>query len=109
MAERTYWNGQECKARIVRVIVADAPEFPQYWARGFVGQEREAVEVTYYDETFYIDNEGHEPSEESATVLRAHGIEPHPEPPGQGWRKVTEGRGSPGWSHSSLEVERVLD
>jgi len=28
---KTYWNGVEVEAKEVRVIVADAPQFPQYW------------------------------------------------------------------------------
>ena len=54
----TYWNGEPCAARKVRVIVG---------------------------ETFYLDDED-----------------------GAGWDKVTVGRGSPRWPHSSLDVERVL-
>lgn len=83
---RTYWSGQPCAAREVRVIVADAPEFPRYWAREFVGQEREAVEVQAHGEKFYLDNED-----------------------GRGWRKVTVGKGSPQWGHGTLRVAAVLE
>lgn len=43
------------------------------------GTERGAVEVNYYDQTFYLDNEN-----------------------GSAWRKVTLGGGGPEWGHSSL-------
>jgi hypothetical protein len=84
--EATYWNGEPCPARKVRVIVADSGFFPAYWAREFVGQEREAVEVSYFDKPFYLDNED-----------------------GSGWRKVTEGHGSPAWGHRDLEIERIVE
>ena len=74
----TYWNGEPCKATIVRVIVGPAMK-PTYWYAGLEGTKREAVKVEYYDQTFYIDNEG-----------------------GKGWWKVTKGRGSPSYGHSSL-------
>lgn len=81
----TYWNGEPCEALRVRVIVGDTGRYPRYWARELVGQEREAVQVFYFDKPFYLDNED-----------------------GSGWRKVTEGHGSPAWSHLSLEAERVI-
>lgn len=79
-----YWNGERCEARKVLVTVADSPEFPQYWAREFVGQKRKAVEVTYGGETFYLDDEN-----------------------GDGWGKVTIGRGSPWCGHKSLSASSV--
>lgn len=82
---RTYWNGERCEARRVRVIVGDSGQFPCPWFRSIVGQERDAVEVTYNGSTFYLDNEN-----------------------GSGWGKVTGGRGSPNYGHRSLDVERVL-
>lgn len=85
MSEQTYWNGEPCDARRVLVIVGNTGRFSTPWFIDYVGQERHAVEVTYGRETFYLDDEG-----------------------GHGWRKVTEGRGSPRWSHGSLEVERIV-
>lgn len=29
----TYWNGEPCKAERVVVVVADNPDFRNYWAR----------------------------------------------------------------------------
>jgi hypothetical protein len=77
----TRWNGEPCQARRVTAIVADDGRFPQYWARHLVGTRRKAVEVTYGDSTFYLDDED-----------------------GSGWDKVTHG-GSPHWGHSSLTIE----
>jgi hypothetical protein len=82
----TFWNGEPCDARQVVVVVADAPDFPGYWAREHVGQERSAVEVNYGGRTFYLDND---------------------DPPGHGWAKVTLGKGSPRFAHRQLEVSEV--
>lgn len=75
------WNGEPCQARRITAIVADDSRFPQYWARHLVGTRRNAVEVTYTGQTFYIDDED-----------------------GSGWNKVTHG-GSPHWGHSNLTIE----
>lgn len=80
----TRWNGEPVTAVQVRVVVADAPEFPQYWARGLVGTERAAVRVTYHGQIFYLDNET-----------------------GVGWYKVTHG-GGPGLPHRGLAVAREV-
>lgn len=85
MIEPTYWNGESCRARRVVVIVGDTDRFPLYWARGFVGQERDAVEVQQHGQTFYLDDVD-----------------------GSGWSKVTTGFGGPRVPHRSLEVERVV-
>ncbi len=80
----TYWNGQPCEARKVRAVVGKSPR-DTWWCAGLEGQEREAVEVVYCDgPPFYLDNED-----------------------GSGWRKVTEGRGSPSWYHASLPVSAL--
>lgn len=105
----TYWNDEPCEARIVRVIVADTQSFPNYWAQPYVGQEREAVEVTYAGRTFYLDNEAHTPQGAELEALDRFGIDKQPSPAGEGWRKVTEHRGSPRAPHRSLDVERVLE
>lgn len=86
--EQTYWNGETTPARRVRVTIADH-SYPAYWARELVGQERDAVEVTYNGEVFYLDDEAHE----------------HGTTDGAGWRKVTTGHGSPRYGHRELEVE----
>lgn len=80
---QTFWNFEKCNARKVTAKVADS-EAPLYWAREFIGQRRKAVEIEYNGNTFYLDDED-----------------------GQGWRKVTEGRGSPWYGHKSLSVETI--
>lgn len=80
----TFWNGEPADCRRAIVVVADA-EFPAYWARKYIGQERHAVEVNYAGKTFYIDNEN-----------------------GSGWAKVRFARGGPKVGHGSLRIERVV-
>jgi hypothetical protein len=74
----TYWNGEPTPARRVVVRVGPA-ERETHRHFGLEGTERRAVEVRYGGRTFFLDDED-----------------------GGGWRKVTEGRGSPRWSHSGL-------
>ena len=83
--ERTYWNYEPTPARIVRVIVGKS-ERPTWWCADLEGTEREAIEVNYHGHKFYLDNEN-----------------------GEGWNKVTRGRGGPEWGHSSLPVQTVLE
>lgn len=80
MKARTFWNGEPCKARRVIVRVGLVPR-PTWWCAALEGKERDAVEITYGRKTFFIDDEN-----------------------GEGWRKVTEGKGSPWTSHRSLPV-----
>lgn len=78
----TYWNGETAEARRVTLVVADGPH-PLGWYREHIGQRRDAVEVIYPPlSTFWLDDED-----------------------GNGWLKVTEGRGSPSWAHRSLYPE----
>lgn len=84
--EKTYWNGEPCRARIVNVLVGNHGNFERPWFLPYVGKVREAVEVRYGKSVFYLDNEFQ-----------------------QGWKKVTEGMGSPNWPHSSLDVDRVTE
>lgn len=82
----TKWNYEPATAVRVRVRVADAPQFAQYWARPHIGTIRQAVRVTYGGCTFYLDNED-----------------------GSGWHKVTNG-GGPGLPYRDLEIEsEVID
>lgn len=88
---KTWWNGEPCQARIVRVIVGLSAA--SWWCAGLEGQEREAVEIQYGDFPLsYIDNDAWDDHEAGA-----------------GWRKVTVGRGSPQYGHWSLPVERVIE
>ncbi len=82
--ETTYWNGEPAKCRKVRAVVGK-PELPTWWSAGLEGTVREAVEVCYAGETFYIDNED-----------------------GRGWWKVTSGMGGSLYGHSRLPVSEIV-
>lgn len=73
-----YWNGEPAECRRLFVKVGPSP-VSTWWCAPLVGYRRAAVEVVYGDQRFFLDNED-----------------------GSGWFKVTEGRGSPRWSHRSL-------
>lgn len=75
---KTYWNGEPANCRRVVVRVGTV-ERPTWWCAGMEGTEREAVEVNYCNQTFYLDNEN-----------------------GSAWLKVTKGGGGPEWGHKSL-------
>lgn len=83
--DATYWNGEPVEARRAIGTVADAP-YQRYWARPLIGQTREVVEIVTGDQRFYIDDHD-----------------------GEGWRKVTEGRGSPSVPHRDLGIEDVIE
>lgn len=79
----TFWNGEPCRAKVVTVVVGKAPR-ETWWCAKLEGQQRQAVEVEYAGQKFYLDNED-----------------------GSGWWKVTQGHGSPFVGHSSIPVEAV--
>lgn len=86
--EQAYWNGLPTFAMPGTAIVADAPEFPQHWARteGIMGERIPVVVVeldgvNYGGGTTYLDNRD-----------------------GSGWRKVTEGHGSPAYGHRDVAI-----
>ena len=87
--DQAYWNGLPTTATRGTAVVADAPEFPQYWARteGIVGQRIRVVMVNldgvnYGGGTTYLDDRD-----------------------GSGWAKVTRGHGSPRYGHSNVSIE----
>lgn len=82
----TFWNGLPTRARRGTAMVADAPEFLLYWARGIVGDRIEVVEVVL---------EG---------VNAGGGITYLDDRLGDGWRKVTDGRGSPRFGHRTVHI-----
>lgn len=84
--EKTYWNGLETPARRGTAVVADAPEFPLYWARDLVGRRIEVVEVVLDGVNF------------------GGGIAYLDDREGQGWEKVTVGMGSPRYGHADLDI-----
>jgi hypothetical protein len=93
---QTLWNGRPCEARVVFVRVGKAPR-STWWSVPFEGQIREAVEVTQDGETFYIDN---------GALPAVHGQAESKS--GDGWRKVTIGRGLSGIGHRSMPIAEVL-
>lgn len=87
--EAAYWNGLPTLASRGTAIVADAPQFPAYWAKadGIVGQRIPVVRVVldgvnYGGGVTYLDDRD-----------------------GSGWAKVTTGRGSPRYGHADVAVE----
>ena len=85
--EQTYWNGLPTPARRGTAVVADAPEFAAYWARDLVGERIAVVEVkldgvNYGGGLTYLDDRQ-----------------------GDGWAKVTEGRGGSAWGHASVHID----
>lgn len=91
MTEKTFWNYEPTPCRIVRVVVGKSPR-PTWWCANLAGTEREAVEVNYHGNPFYLDND-------VGPTWSA----------GSGWRKVTVGRGGPDFGHAELPIERVLN
>lgn len=87
---RTFWNFEPTPCRKVRIIVGPCLR-ETYWHNGLEGTEREAVEVNYHGNIFYLDNE--------KTDFQ---------PAGQGWAKVTRGRGGPNWGHAEIPVARIV-
>lgn len=80
---KTFWNFEKTPAKRGTAVVADSPAFPRYWARELVGERIPVVLVEHQDGSRrYLDNRG-----------------------GQGWDKVTQGRGGPGWPHGDLNLE----
>jgi hypothetical protein len=80
----TFWNGEPCEARIVKVIVGK-PLRPSWWCADLEGKQRTAIQIAQQGQTFFIDHED-----------------------GTGWRKITEGRGMPNYPHSSLPSDSQL-
>lgn len=79
----TFWNGEPCRARRVRVRVGTVPR--TWWCAGLEGAELEAVEVTYNGRTFFLDDAN-----------------------GDAWAKVTRQKGSPSAGHRSLPEDSVV-
>ena len=87
-AAQGYWNGLPTEVERGTATVADAPEFPAYWARaeGIIGQRIPVVRVVldgvnYGGGTSYLDDRD-----------------------GSGWRKVTQGHGSPAYGHRDVAI-----
>lgn len=80
---KTYWNGEPCDVRRVRVIVGESLR-PTWWCAELEGQERVVLEVQY-GEPFYIEDDE------------------------QSWAKLTLGRGMWTSGHKSVPVAKVLE
>lgn len=85
----TFWNGLPTTAARGTAVVADAPEFPAYWARteGLIGSRIPVVQV---------DLDG---------VNYGGGITYLDDRDGSGWRKVTAGHGGPAWPSRTVGIE----
>lgn len=84
MGEDTFWNGERCVAAKGTAVVVDSGQFPEYWARHLVGVRIPVVLVTYAKQgQFVLDNRG-----------------------GHGWRKITDGRGSPRCPHRNVDIDQ---
>lgn len=86
-AAGTFWNGMPTQAVRGSAVVAPSSEFPEYWAKELIGQRIEVVRVdldgvNYGGGVSYLENQD-----------------------GEGWRKVTEGHGSPSYPHKDLAIE----
>lgn len=78
----TYWNGMPAAARRGTAVVADAPQFPAYWARPIIGERISVVEVVLDGvHMAYLDDRED-----------------------QGWAKV-RGGGSPRVGHKNVTIE----
>ncbi len=84
----TYWNGRPCPCTRVLVTVGAPPDrqVPLAWWAGMEGTERRAVEVRAPGQPpYYLDDEN-----------------------GEGWSKVTVGKGLPNHGHRAIWPERVI-
>ncbi len=74
-----YWDGEDATFKGVTYEVTEAKEGELWWQNQFIGQRRQGLEITYGDQTWIIDNEH-----------------------GDGFYKVTYGKGSPQCGHKSV-------
>lgn len=80
---RTWWNGEPCYARRGTVVVAPATQHHGYWAKDLIGSRVRVVSVIYDGQMpLYIFDDR-----------------------GQGWMKVTDGRGSPRFGHATVYAD----
>lgn len=109
----TYWNGEPAACRRVIVRVGTVAKV-SWWCHGLEGTERAAVEVVYAGDTFFLDDDDGDGqpdysgmSDDLRTQMNARRGRHRA---GDGWRKVTEGRGAPGavGGHRSLPTDSVV-
>ncbi|MDB0602147.1 hypothetical protein PL373_13510 [Tenacibaculum maritimum] len=76
-----YWNGENATFRGVTYEVTESKDTELHWQNTHVGKREQAIEITYNDHTWLIDNEH-----------------------GDGFYKVTYGQGSPRCGHKSIDT-----
>lgn len=93
-----YWKGRPAQCAKVRAVLGNSGRFPELWHSAMVGEERDAVEVRVYGERVVNG------------IVRSYKHEPFylDDHDGEGWRKVTEGRGADHYPHRELDVEKVV-
>lgn len=100
LGERTYWNGERVSCRRVLVMVGYPPsDVPNHWARPLVGTPRNAVEVRARGS--YRQGQPHPDAAEERFFID--------DQDGEGWQKVTQGKGSPSWPHRNVPVRYVVE
>lgn len=82
--QKGFWNGEPATFNVVLYQVLPA-EKETWWQNRHLGQQRQAVQITYGGQTWIIDNEH-----------------------GDGYYKVTTGMGSPGCGHKSIDAHRII-
>lgn len=81
------WNGEKTHCRVVNVKILDgASRHTHPWWRPYVGEVIQAIEITYYGDTFAISNQD-----------------------GSGMQKITVGQGLMSCGHASLEFWEVVE
>ncbi len=106
----TYWNGERTPCRRVVVVVGTVAK-KSWWSNGLSGTERKAVEVRYGGDVFFLDDDDgdgqpdYSDLSEELRVMMLGRAGQHKA--GDGWRKVTEGRGAPfaAGGHRSLPTD----
>lgn len=86
ITEPGWWNGQPATISGCLVKIQASPDKPLWWNNAFIGQTRQAIEITQGDITFHIDNEC-----------------------GDGFHKATKGMGCPPYGHRSLDAYEVIE
>lgn len=82
-----WWEGKPCHARCLNVRLIESTDFPMYWGNAFVGQVRQAFEMTVPGlKPFFIDNED-----------------------GTGRVKIVHGLGSPEIFHRGMIDPEIID
>lgn len=80
-----YWNGEPAQFKVVLYQVLK-PKVATWWTNSHVGEIRQAIQITYGNQTWIIDNQH-----------------------GDGYYKVTTGQGSPTCSHKSISDYEIIE